>query len=257
MQESDYKSLFGHVRNVAQNIRSLAQSVDEGKAPAIDSDDYEQNYSYFTLIMKLSEAGLAHASDYRRPPSEELRRMVDPVLSALHTNISTLYEDARKGATFIAKSSWKELTASHFMPTDFSPAYKNLLETLDFIGVQPGSREMCTLLGTDEKNFRRIEKAHALVAIYYHLNTRPGYMRNITGLLAPAPIGIMEFTKPQSLESRLEASFSLASNPIGMDLRKMMEPYGLTFTEVATYVVTRLEMDNLLPEDERRHEFVH
>ncbi|MBK6897019.1 MAG: hypothetical protein IPH06_10560 [Alphaproteobacteria bacterium] len=257
MREQDYRTLFDAIHKVARNIRSLAESIDSGHPENLSPFEYLQDYSYDALIFPLAQAGLAHAEDSRQPPSPVLTEKVNPVLAPSGTDIQQLYQDARKGSIFIAKNSWEGLNSSYYTPVKVSDEYQSLHHALHFLGIRPGSPEMCELLDTTPEAFRRIDKSYALAGIYNHLRHKRGLLQIVAGQLAPSASEDGEVRPRPSLENRLEASFTRASNPVGLELKRLMEPFGLTFKEVSAYIVTRLEMEGQIPKAESSPGYVH
>lgn len=260
MQERDYKTLIDAVQKVARNIRSLAESIDSGNTAPLAPFEYMHDYSYDALIFPLAQAGLAHADDTFQPPSPDLTQKANPVLAPTGTDIQQLYQDARKGSVYIAKNSWNALKSSNYTPVQVSDEYQSLHHALNFLRIKPGSPEMCALLDTTPEAFRRIDKSYALAGIYNHLRHKRGLLQIVAGQLAPLPYDESQdslFRARPSLENRLEATFSRATNPVGLELRRLMEPFGLTFQEVSAYIVTRLEIEGQIPKTETHMGYVH
>ncbi|MCB1681477.1 MAG: hypothetical protein H6858_01575 [Rhodospirillales bacterium] len=245
MAHDDFQDVMGDIREVAANIRNLAHEIDEGRATPPDLFVYNNQYSYETLIAMLVDVNFAKAEDSDRPPTEELRARVNPLLEEIGMDIDQVYADARKGQQFMMRHIWGQMKSGPDYPPDAGVNYTMLHYSLDFLGLKPHTPEACEVLETEDRDFTRLDKSYALATIYESIMDNQMMMNMVAGKLyqqyaRQGLAGQFEFAREfaQRFNNSLAAVYD--------DVKKIMAQSGLSQEEVQFYVTTRLEMNGVV-----------
>lgn len=242
--------LLQSARNVASNICAFAETVQqrgETMADNMEAIDYQLDCSYDEFIALLSRAGLAMPEASLKAPDEDLRTKVDPHLADLGLSMDKVYEDARTGRVFLAQSLWKTMRDAPEFPQDASADYDSLHYSLEFLGIAPGSPEMCALLETTPEQFRRVDQKYAKESVYEDLLFRQSMMN----------FAMMKTMSPGRPDVKLSDLFKTAREYDEMydrnfadfeaETAKTLNRSGLSEAEMTFYILARLEADGRLP----------
>lgn len=237
-------------RNVASNICAFAETVQqrgETMADNMEAIDYQLDCSYDEFIALLSRAGLATPEASLKAPDENLRSKVDPHLADLGLTVDKVYQDARAGRTFLARTLWATMRDAPEFPQDASADYDSLHYSFEFLGIAPGSPEMCALLETTPEQFRRVDQKYAKESVYEDLLFRQSMMN----------FAMMKTMSPGRPDVKLSDLFKTAREYDEMydrnfadfeqETAKTIKRSGLSEAEMTFYILARLEGDGRLP----------
>ncbi|MBK9585460.1 MAG: hypothetical protein KA099_11040 [Alphaproteobacteria bacterium] len=240
-------SLIEGIHTVAENIRSLAQSADEGRVERVDAREYAHYASYESLIVLLAQAGLASPIDALDPPSEDLKSKSAPVLEPAGFTLSQIYEDARKGAVFMMQQSWEAMKDAPEYPENPRTDYDPLHYCMAFLDVTPGSEELCDLLDTTPEVFARIDKSFALACAYESFRTNQGLVRLFTEQQRAAPPDNRGLAGQFAAARDFRQRYDEGAERVYKDIAVLMRKSQIRQEEVKFYFLTRLEIDGDLP----------
>lgn len=249
-QKPTQDELLQSARNVATNIAAFAETVQgrgETMAQNMDAIDYQLDCSYDEFISLLSRAGLTTPEAAGTAPDEALRNAVNPHLADLDLTVDQVYEDARTGRIFLAQTLWKTMKDAPESPQDASADYDSLHYSLEFLGIAPGSPEMCALLETTPEQFRRVDQKYAKESVYENLLFRQSMMN----------FAMMKTMSPERPFTKLSELFKTAREYDEMydrnfadfedETAKTLKRSGLSEQDMAFYILARLEADGRLP----------
>lgn len=249
MDDQEYISLINAIHDVSGNIRSLAQSIDEGRTEPLEPSLYIDAYRYETLAALLVHAGCAEGQDILSEPSEALKEKVNPLLAEAGLTIEQLYEDARKGATFMLQQLWEDMKDTPEPPESPNTTYDLFHSSMKFLSLPSGSAEICELLDTTPHKFTRVDKSFALACAYESFRNNQKLVR----LFA-------EQQKTENHQNRgLAGQFAAARDfkqrydegaaRVFEDLKRLMRQSGLRNEEVRFYFTSRLQADGDMGHD--------
>lgn len=243
--------LLQSARSVASNICTFAETV-QGRgatmAQNMDAVDYQIDCSYDEFIALLSRAGLTTPDASETAPDETLRHAVNPHLADLGLTVDKVYQDARTGRVFLAQTLWTTMKDAPEFPQDPSADYDSFHYSLEFLGIEPGSPEMCALLETTPEQFRRVDQTFAKASAYENLLFHQSMMNFAAAKMASAqenPYKTLAdlFKDAREYDALYDRSFADFEEEIARTIKRS----GLTEQEMAFYILARLEADGRLP----------
>lgn len=246
IRDEEHENLIKAVHDVAGNIRTLAREVEGGRTAPIERFDYVNNAAYDVLISLLAQEGYARPEDCDDAPTDTLRATANPILAGAGTDIDALYADARTGRRFLLQNVWAEMKANPQFPDSAGSAYDSFHYSLKFLGVAPRSPEMFALLGTDAAEFKRIDKAHALGAIYEAFVDNQMLTNIALGRLAAKHAQEGEAGKARLVEA-FEQRFNAGIASVLEEMKFIMAQSDIAEEEVKFYITTRMQMAGTLP----------
>ncbi|MBK6897020.1 MAG: hypothetical protein IPH06_10565 [Alphaproteobacteria bacterium] len=247
MRDKQDDDIAAAVQEVAQNIRTLAREVEQGRTAPVDGFEYVNDFTYDVLISTLAKARLATPEDAGRAPTEDLRQNANPLLAPIGFTIDEVYDDARKGRLFVLKSAWDEMKAHPDFPKDASALYDSLHYSFEFLGLTPGSEQALSALGATKEEFQKIDKSYALAAAYdcfkdHHVVAQflhqPLLQRRQDKALSPSFDAAVEYVE----------RYMRGMPQVINDINRIMKQSGLNDQETQFYFATRMEMEGYNPD---------
>ncbi len=247
MRDENKEELAAAVQEVAQNIRTLAREVEQGRTAPVDGFEYVNDFTYDVLISRLAKAKLATPDDAGRAPTEDLRQNANPLLAPIGFTIDEVYDDARKGRMFVLKSAWDEMKSHPDFPKDASALYDSLHYSFEFLGLTPGSEDALSALGATKEEFQKIDKSYALAAAYDCFKDH-----HVVAQMLHQPL--LSLRREKGLAPSFDAAVEYVERYMrGMpqvigDIQRIMEQSGLSDQETQFYFATRMEMEGYNPD---------
>lgn len=242
--DDESASLLEGIRTVAGNIHALAESARQGDAGPVDADEYAGHASYESLVILLTQAGLATPVDVFDAPSEELIRKTDPVLAPAGLTLAQIYEDAFTGAAYMLRQSWAGMKDAPEYPEEPRSDYELLHYCMAFLDLKAGSEELCAQLDTTPGVFARTDKSFALACAYESLRSNQRLVRLFreqqAQQIAAGPRGIGEiFTAARDFRQRYDEGAEQVFKDIAVFMRRSQ----IRQEEVKFYFLSRLQRD--------------